>query len=58
MTSKKYIELLEGDEKVLLYHTQQYNKPNKYTKLLVYLTKKWRLIKPKNKILDLGCREE
>lgn len=55
MTRKKYIEWIEGDEKELLYHTKQYSNPKEYTKLLVDLSKKWEIIKPNDKIIDIGC---
>lgn len=51
----KNSEWLSGDEKELNYHLNQYSVPKEYTKQIIQLLNKWKLIFPKEKILDLGC---
>jgi SAM-dependent methyltransferase len=53
---EKNIEWLKGDEKELLYHTSQFDKPKEHTKQVSNLLNEWGLIHPNIKILDLGCR--
>lgn len=52
---KENIEWLQGDEKELAYHLDQYNNPKEYSKYLIKKFTEWRLDKKTNSVLDLGC---